>query len=284
MNAPRRNARRHALGVALATLALACGPGDPAAEARADSAAAGYDVGAARTPATSAPAGSAGDPAPPSSPEEPGAHPLVRPVPPATPPRLGARTADSAAASASGAAGARAPASGPLADPRVTSPGGAPSVVPVAPPESARVPVGRVRLSEQIEFDAGERTVWLRLVHAQTDANDGLNIDGRSRGAMTIVVPLGWRVEATTQNRDDQRPHSAVVIEGEPHPGDALTPAFTGASTPRPGGIVQGERGTLAFTASRAGRYAIACGVEGHAEGGEWITLRVETAAVPAQR
>ena len=281
MNAPRRNARRRALGVALATAALACGPGDPAAEARADSAAAGYDVGVARTPATSAPAAPAGDPATPSSSEVPGEQPLVRPVPPTTPPRLGGRAADSA--SASGAAGARAPASGPLADPRVTRPGGAPAVVPVVP-DSVRVPVGRVRLSEQLEFDAGERTVWLRLVHAQTDANDGLNIDGRSRGAMTIVVPLGWRGEATTQNRDDQRPHSAVVIEGEPHPGDALTPAFTGASTPRAGGIVQGERGTLAFTASRLGRYAIACGVEGHAEGGEWITLRVEPVVLPAQR
>ena len=283
MNAPRDIARRRALGVALATAALACGTGDPAAEARADSAAAGYDVGVVRTGDTSAPAASAADSVPPSSPGTPGERPLVPPVPPAAPRPLGGRAADSAAP-ASGAARGKAPARGPLADPRVTSPGGAPTAVPAAPPDSAPVPVGRVRLSEQLEFDAGERTVWLRLVHAQTDANDGLNIDGRSRGAMTIVVPVGWRVEATTQNRDDQRPHSAVVIEGEPHPGDALTPAFTGASTPRPGGIVQGERGTLAFTASRAGRYAIACGVEGHAEGGEWITLRVEPVALPAQR
>ena len=269
----------HRLGALLATWPLlGCGPGDPAAEARADSAAAGYEVGVA--PAAATPPDSAAA----VTPDAPGSRPLVRPVPPALPPRVDAARTDSPrpVAAAPGTV-TKAPAGTPLTNPSVTSPGGPPSGVPVPLPDTIVV-AGRVKLSEQLEFDAAERTAWLRLVHAESEANDGLNIAGRSRGALTIVVPLGWRVEAATLNRDAERPHSAVVIEGEPHPGDTLTPAFSGARTQRAGGIVQGETGTLAFTAERVGRYAIACGVAGHAEGGEWIRLLVERAAKPAQR
>jgi hypothetical protein len=274
------DARCRTLGATLVAFALlACGPRDPGAEARADSAAAGYDVGPA--PASPATPAVVRDSAQAPAPDGPGSRPLIRPVPPTPPPRLGVRSGDSA----SSAPRTDASTTGPLANPRVTHPGGTPSAVPVpTPPDTTPAPVGRVRLSEQLEFDAAERTVWLNLVHARNDANDGLNIDGRSKGALTITVPLGWRVEATTTNRDDQRPHSAMVIEGEPSPGEPLTPAFADARTQRAGGIVQGERGAFAFTAERAGRYAIACGVAGHAEGGEWITLLVEPATRPAQR
>ena len=71
-----------------------------------------------------------------------------------------------------------------------------------------------------------------------------------------------------------------------PPPLELTTPAFAGAALPRlDEGLQEDETGTMDFTASRAGRYMLACGVPGHAQSGMWLQLVVSAGvSVPAYR
>jgi hypothetical protein len=55
---------------------------------------------------------------------------------------------------------------------------------------------------------------------------------------------------------------------------------FPRAQTVRTGeGLLEGDADEILLTADRVGRYLIACGVLGHAQRGQWITLNVSTTA-----
>lgn len=164
-----------------------------------------------------------------------------------------------------------------------------------APPEGEAAPEdgedrGASALQEVNQFlayDAADSLVDLKLWAGYGGANSAWNFNGYYRGNATVVVPLGWRVEATYQTLDANVPHSAAVVETReeiPNSGSDVQVAFRGASTPSFVGGISSTRDpvTFRFRADEAGRYWIFCGVPGHARGGMWIWLEVsETAGAP---
>lgn len=138
-----------------------------------------------------------------------------------------------------------------------------------------------------LSYSAADSLVDLKLWAGYGGANSAWNFDGYYRGNATVVVPLGWRVEATYQTLDANVPHSAAVVETLeeiPNSGSDVRIAFRGASTPSFTGGLSSTRDpvTFRFRADEAGRYWIFCGVPGHARGGMWIWFEVsETAEAP---
>lgn len=138
-----------------------------------------------------------------------------------------------------------------------------------------------------LAYAAADSLVDLKLWAGYGGANSAWNFDGYYDGNATVVVPLGWRVEATYQTLDANVPHSAAVVETReeiPNSGSDVRLAFPGASTPSftSGLSSTHDPVTFRFRADEAGRYWIFCGVPGHARGGMWIWLEVsETAGAP---
>lgn len=138
-----------------------------------------------------------------------------------------------------------------------------------------------------LSYRSADSLVDLKLWAGYGGANSAWNFDGYYAGNATVVVPLGWRVEATYQTLDANVPHSAAVVEPQeeiPQSGSDVELAFRGASTPSFTSGISSTRAplTFAFRASEPGRYWIFCGVPGHARAGMWIWLEVsETAAAP---
>ena len=155
-----------------------------------------------------------------------------------------------------------------------------------APPDTA-APSGPVRVSEFLTYDAKARIASVQLVAGYNGVNGSLNYNGATRGGRVLAIPLGWHVHVTVTNRDSDLQHSAIVVPAVlPPPLELTTPAFEGGALPRlDEGLHEDETGTLDFIASRAGRYMLACGVPGHAQSGMWIQLLVTTSiTAPAYR
>lgn len=134
-----------------------------------------------------------------------------------------------------------------------------------------------------LSYSAADSMVDLKLWAGYGGANSAWNFDGYHHGGATVVVPTGWRVEATYQTLDANVPHSAAVVETReeiPSSGDGVRVAFPGASTPSFTTGLTSNRDPVqfAFRADEAGRYWIFCGVPGHAAGGMWIWLEVSDA------
>ncbi|NUQ19455.1 MAG: hypothetical protein HOQ09_00670 [Gemmatimonadaceae bacterium] len=146
---------------------------------------------------------------------------------------------------------------------------------------------GPVRVNEFLTYDAKTRTASLQLVAGYNGLNGSLNFNGAMRGSRTFVIPLGWHVHVTVSNHDSDLQHSAIVVrEVLPPPLELTTPEFPGAALPRlDEGLQEGETGTLDFVADRPGRYMVACGVPGHAQSGLWLRVVIARGlAVPAYR
>jgi sulfocyanin len=144
-----------------------------------------------------------------------------------------------------------------------------------------------VTVSRYLSYDPATHVATLRLAAGTISAGDGLDFNGSRSGAVTFTVPRGWRVDVAFQNSDDELPHSAVVIADiEPIPQELPDPAFPGAATPQASdGTPEESSDQMTFQATTAGRYLIACGVPGHAQGGQWIVLLVSpTATVPSYK
>jgi sulfocyanin len=131
--------------------------------------------------------------------------------------------------------------------------------------------------------DAGSQTVEFKIVAAQTNANSSLNFNGYAKGDMTLVVPVGWHVKIDFSNNDSSVPHSLVVMAVQkslPIEVNEKQAAFDGASTNSPvSGIVAGKTLNFEFTANKAGKYWLICGVPGHAVQGMWDYLEVSSSA-----
>ena len=160
---------------------------------------------------------------------------------------------------------------------------------PYAPLDSASThaagPETPTRVNEFLNYVRGTRTARLRLVAGYDEANDAMNFNGGANGNQTIVIPIGWRVDVSFLNKDADVRHSAVVVAAvKPMPLELPPPAFDHAATGQiEEGLADEETDTMSFVADRAGEFIIVCGVPGHAQGGEWIRLRVSsTATAPA--
>jgi sulfocyanin len=123
--------------------------------------------------------------------------------------------------------------------------------------------------------NAATKSVTFKVIAAYTSTANGFNFNGAAHGAMTFTVPLDWKVTLLFQNRATV-PHSAVIAASR----TATTPVFPGAATPRPTiGLGQGQKATVTFTASKAGRYYLVCAVPGHEGLGMWDTFVVSPTA-----
>lgn len=131
--------------------------------------------------------------------------------------------------------------------------------------------------------DAGSKTVDFEIEAAKTNANSSLNFNGYAKGDMTLVVPLGWHVKIAFSNNDSSVPHSLVVMAVQkslPIEVSEKQAAFDGAFTSSPvSGIVAGKTVNVEFSADKAGRYWLICGVPGHAVQGMWDYLEVSSSA-----
>ncbi|HWA40904.1 MAG TPA: sulfocyanin-like copper-binding protein [Gemmatimonadales bacterium] len=130
--------------------------------------------------------------------------------------------------------------------------------------------------------DSAQRSVTFELIAGMTTANGSLNFNGQKGGALTFVVPWGWRVTLDFVNRDKNLPHSAQVISGQGAvPMGPGTPAFPGASSSEPatGVPATAPMEPIRFVAATAGEYRIFCAVPGHGMAGMWVSLKVDPSA-----
>jgi sulfocyanin len=139
------------------------------------------------------------------------------------------------------------------------------------------LPVGVARVNEFLSYDAQARAVTIMLVAGYNGLNDALNYNGGARGSQGVSVPLGWTVHVALTNRDSDLQHSAIVVRQVlPPPEEMTTPAFAGAIMPQlEEGVHEGDTTSFDFVADKVGRYMLACGVPGHAQGGMWMRLTV---------
>ena len=132
-----------------------------------------------------------------------------------------------------------------------------------------------------LKVDSAATSAELNLVAGMGGTNGGMNFNGATNGALTLVVPVGWHVVLNFRNDDQNMPHSAVVIPAAtPVPAAAGRPAFAGATTRQADqGLATGARQSLRFDADRAGTYMIFCAVPGHGMAGRWMRLDVSASA-----
>ncbi len=132
---------------------------------------------------------------------------------------------------------------------------------------------------------AAAHSLDLTIVAGKDAAAGGFDFNGYQNGAMTITVPVGWRVVVHFANVNDL-PHSVAVLASgaNKQPAPPATPAFSGATTKAlAAGLPKGAKQTFTFEASKAGTYEFVCGVPGHAVAGMWDRLVVSpTAAAPS--
>ena len=136
-----------------------------------------------------------------------------------------------------------------------------------------------------MKVDATAKSVSFEIKMAENGSNGTFNFNGYSRGALSVIVPLGWRVRMHVINVGEGAiPHS-LEIAGvtTTMPAQGVDPAFAQAYTVQlVPGMGVGQTDDVDFTADKAGKYWMLCGVPGHAAGGMWDWFIVsETAKVP---
>ena len=124
------------------------------------------------------------------------------------------------------------------------------------------------------------KTVELGLVAGKTPVNGTLNFNGYAHGAMSLTVPVGWRIVIHYKNNSALRHSLSVISYSGTQPDKAESPVFAGASTrDLVDGIGVGREETITFIAGKAGKYEFFCGVLGHAQAGMWGFLVVSPTA-----
>jgi hypothetical protein len=137
-----------------------------------------------------------------------------------------------------------------------------------------------------LTYDATKKTLTFQL-SAGDEIPSLVSFNAARRGGRSLIVPIGWRVTILFANRDPQLPHSATIVDVVgPIPEQLPDPIFPRGQTVKVGeGLLEGDADEIVFVADRVGRYAMACGVLGHAQRGQWLTLDVSTVAtVPRYR
>lgn len=140
--------------------------------------------------------------------------------------------------------------------------------------------------SDWVHWDPVTKTAVVSLVAGQESRNGGWNFNGLISGEATVTVPLGAKVLIELANRDGNL-HSVGLVEvmpKVPSSGDAAKPVYPGAFTvPFTRGMSRGKSDRFTFTASRAGRFWLLCGVAPHGVGGMWLYLEVVKGAKAAR-
>ncbi|RIV22032.1 hypothetical protein D2Q93_09640 [Alicyclobacillaceae bacterium I2511] len=129
---------------------------------------------------------------------------------------------------------------------------------------------------------AQPKTLNLNMQAGGSQANQGMNFNGFSSGQLVVTVPVGWTLNFNFVNLDPSLPHSlGVTTWADRMSTGTFAPAFTG-SIPAAfgGGIVKGQAPIkFSVVANKAGKYALVCGLPGHAVGGMWDELDVSATA-----
>jgi hypothetical protein len=127
-----------------------------------------------------------------------------------------------------------------------------------------------------LSSDTVARVATFQLV-AGDELPGRVSFNGVARGARVLTIPLGWQTRIVFINRDPELPHSVVVIAAaDPLPEELGGPAFPQARTAKvEDGLLEGDSDEMAFTPDRTGRFFLACGVMGHAQRGQWLSLVV---------
>jgi plastocyanin len=96
-------------------------------------------------------------------------------------------------------------------------------------------------------------------------------------------VPVGYHVDVTFSNNAGI-PHSALITPYADKSKTSNFPlAFPGASTTNPtSGTAKGQTEHFSFVASKAGTYALVCGVPGHVAAGMWDVFKVTPGGQPS--
>ena len=125
--------------------------------------------------------------------------------------------------------------------------------------------------------DSAAHKVDLTLIAGLNGVNGGMSFNGAKAGALTAVVPLGWRVTLHFENADQMLPHSALVMSYPVNiPVQVTQPSFEHATTHRlQQGLASDAKEDVTFVPDRAGLYIILCGVPGHGIAGMWLRLEV---------
>ena len=272
-----------AAGILLVLLSSGCQDlyeADPLHAARADSSAAGYDIG---EPNAAHDADHLAARAKPSHQGEAVATRRARPI--------GDRESDNTPPVTAVPDSANAPASGGPLDtgsPRDrTHPGGTDTTtqprtdVATLPTELLTPADDSVVVNTFLSYDRAARTVWVDLMAGYDGANGALNFNGGFAGAHRLVIPVGWRVEARFLNRDRDLSHSAIVVKAvDPIPMMAPPAAFPNAFTiSLEDGMMEGRGDVVRFAADTEGRYVLLCAVPGHGQNGMWMRLDVTRGA-----
>jgi sulfocyanin len=128
---------------------------------------------------------------------------------------------------------------------------------------------------------AAAHSVDVSIVAGKDASGGGFDFNGYKNGAMTITVPVGWKVVVHFANAADL-PHSVGVMASgaSKSPAPSGSPAFAGAETQNfAAGLGKGAKATFTFEASKPGTYELVCGCPGHAVAGMWDKLVVSPTA-----
>jgi hypothetical protein len=119
-------------------------------------------------------------------------------------------------------------------------------------------------------------TVSLLAIASYLHPQGADNIDGTQHGAMTVIVPQGWRVNVSFGNHAEGVADGVAVVPLGTSGPVVGPPAFKGATS---SASTTGGAGYFGFTASKIGDFALASTVASRAAGGEWIHLDVVPSA-----
>ncbi len=195
--------------------------------------------------------------------------------PPATPETTAAPSSDAAAAPMATAT----PSADAAATPAATvdmNMAATPEATPETTPQATAEAQSSDPMSQYLSVDQANQTVTLQIIAGMTDANGGMNFNGRDHGGATITVPEGWTVQVDFSNQG-LLPHSAMIVATDVLSQTTINDTvFDGAEIANPhNGVIPGNTAQFSFTAATQGEYAFACGVPGHAASGQWLHFNV---------
>ena len=125
------------------------------------------------------------------------------------------------------------------------------------------------------------QTVVINLAAAWNTNNEQANFNSFHAGAMTLVVPAGWKVDLHLHNLDVDYSHSVVLTRA--HPASEMLLRLTQADASVAYAFTRspelndppGTARTLSFTADPPGDYYLACGVPVHLMDDMYLRLRI---------
>jgi FtsP/CotA-like multicopper oxidase with cupredoxin domain len=159
-----------------------------------------------------------------------------------------------------------------------------------APEAAAPAPAAPMAMpADWIHTDDAAKTVTLDITAGKDATNNNWNFNGHINGNATVTVPEGYAVTINFTNNDANMAHSIGVTAKPTGPFSATpsaTPAFAGGMSSNPTSMTdatkKGATEAVKFTADKAGDYALACFVPGHATAGMWIGFKVVAGATTA--